>query len=610
MDDEAAPNAPTAPSADDMPVRRRVPLFGVLFLVLVAVIGAAFWWSSQKDDVTASFEEYVTIPDTPFTVVSVPASAGQAPYTIASVKGPAGAIALSLPSTRVAGRVLDAVTAAGLDPMEAQVVRTTQTSVADDGTLAPYITISLLQDTGYYEVLGMSPDGAALWYTPPILQLPRDLSTGSDWSNEGLTVDVAPFTFSGTVEGVGVVGEDVAAYDGRTGCLDLRTTMDQQIPGAEGYVVESMSTWCPGLGAIVSENVRDGVVTRLAEPGEVTWPEPGPAVPVVGRPAGTTLPFPIGVTAIQRPPVSVPGALVVLNSPSGDLVEFTAGEAPEAPMPDESRVLWMQHPGGTALEVVAAGDRLLVTTSLRQLQSYDLAGRLRWSVDLPDIASGEPVALGSTVAVALVDGTVRGFASETGDATWTARLSDVIIASPVVAGDRIIAADAAGYVIAVDETGREAWSASLESVEDPLSPLDDGSVLIPQTTGDITLLDAAGDQVWSIAPPDSGVSGRGVRWDDVIVLPTGGGLRGLASDDGEVLWTRADLLDAQVTPGGLATAGGAVVRVSAGGDVTEIRQVQEPNGSSPARLFLATLGGEWVTVSPSGAMTFLGVADE
>ncbi len=600
-------------STDDIgrrSVRSAAVLAGTLFLVLVVALASAFLWASRPVDVTGSFEEFVTVPDTPFTAVSEPATSTLPPYTIASLKGPAGVIALSLPSAAVGGRVLDAVAAAGLDPLTAQVVRTTQTAVDADGVMTPYITISLIDESGYFDVLGMSTDGNALWYSPPILQVPSDLSTGSTWESEGLTVDVAPFTLTGSVKGPATVADDVDGYDGRAGCVDLRTSLDQEIPGAEGYSVERLTTWCPGLGAIASTSLLDDVVTRLADPADIAWPEMAALSAPVPRDPGTVLPLPIMGAAVSRAPLSVPGALVALNSSTDDVVQFTAAAPPEPPQEDASRVLWLQHPGGAVLALAVGGDRILVTTSLRQLQSYDLAGRLRWSVPLPDVASGEPVVLGDTVAVALLDGTVRGFSLDSGAMRWTSRLSDVVLSGPVVAGDLIVVADTAGYVLAVEEDGTEAWSTSLEPVEDPLSAFDDGSVLIAQTSGDITLLDSSGDPRWSIAPPDGGVTGPGVRWGDVIALPTDGGLRGVAAVDGDLRWTLGDIVDAQVTSSGLVAAGDRVVSVTPDGVPTEVVQVREADGSAPSRLFLATLGTEWVAVSQSGAMTVLGVRDE
>lgn len=601
--------------ADDetqQPKQVRGPLAPFLgFAVLVVVLAGAFVLVSRSEPADRTLvEQMLDVEDVPLTVVADPPSETQAPFTITTLVAPAATLALSVPGFQAAQQLLTAVEAAGLEALEATAVRSTLTSVDTSGSPNPYITLGLLTDEGYFDVVGLTPDGNALWYTPAVLQLATDLTPGATWTSEGLTLDFAPFTFTGEVLGPARVEEEVAGFDGRAGCLDVRSELVQEIPGAEGYTTERRSTWCPGLGSIVSENLIDGVITRLALPSEANWPALlAPPVPQT-RPAGTQLAFPVAVTAITRQPLSTASGLVVVNSTLGDLALVTVGEPSEAGLADSSTLRWMQHPGGTVVGTALDDDAdIYVTTSLQVLRAFDDAGRMRWSVDLPDIASGAPVTVGDVVVVALVDGTMRGFDRATGAARWVVRLSDVIAVSPVRAGDVVVAADTSGYVVAVDERGRERWSASVDPVDSPLSGFDDGSVLLAQTSGALALYDASGDERWSVAPPDSDVLSPAAKWAGVVAVPTSGGLLGLSAETGEVLWSLPELVRARVTPIGLATAPGKVYRVGEDGTASVIAEITEVDGSEPTSLYLAQLGAEWVAVTQQGAMTFLGVSD-
>ena len=580
-----------------------------VFLVVVAVLGAAFVLASRTTSVGTAVEELVVGPDAPFTFVSDPASSTQPPFTNATVAGPAALLALSLPGNVASAKVFDAMSALGLDPAEAQVVRSTITAAGSDGALAPYITMGVITQDGFYDIVGSSPDGRTVWYSPPMLQVPADLSTGSASTNAGLTLDVAPFTSTITVDGPTQVPVDVAGYDGREGCLALSSVLTQEVPDGDGYTTSRRAVWCPGLGAVSSEDLAAGVVTRLAEPADAQWPALADPEPPRMRAAGTSLPFPVPVTVVSRPPLTVPGGMVVVNDAPQDIALVTVAEPREEAFEDTSTLTWLQHPGGSVIGVATSDDRILVTTSQRALQSFDLAGRMRWTAGLPDVASGAPAAFGSVVAVALVDGSLRGFDAVTGSPAWTVRLSDVITQPPVRSGDHVIAADTSGYVVAVDEAGVAQWSYSAGRL-DSLSALSDGSVLVGRAGDGLTRLGANGEERWTVSFPDGQLTAPGAIWGDVVVLPTDGGLRGLAVDDGSVLWTRSDLKDLRVTDIGLAVAADRVLRVDPDGSVALVAELPRPDGPVVDVAFLARLGSEWVAVGDTGTITFLGVTDE
>ena len=580
----------------------------VVFLVIVAGIGAAFVLASRTPTAVTEVQQLVVTSDAPVTFVTDPASSAQPPFTNATVAGPAASLALSLPGSVASARIFDAIAALGLDAAETQAVRSTVTAVTSEGVLSPYITVGIITEGGYYDIVGTSVDGSTLWYSPPLLQVPADLTAGSTWTSEGLTLDVAPFTSTGTVDGPAEVPDEVAGYGGRDDCLTLSTVLDQQIPDGEGYTAARRTVWCPGLGAVHSEDLADGVVARLAQPGDVPWPPVAEPRAPGTRDVGTSLPFPVPVTVISRPPVSMPGGMLMVNDAAQDLASVTVGAVRDGVTGDSSTLAWLQHPGGTVLGASIDTDRIRVTTSQRALQSFDFAGRMRWTASLPDIAAGAPAAVGAVITVALVDGTLRGFDAATGEPLWSVRLSDVITLSPVRVGDLVVAADTSGYVVAVEDAGALRWARSVDSVES-LSALSDGTLLIGQSSGLLTLLGADGDERWTVSVPDARVVDPGVLWGDVIALPTDGGLRGLSVDDGSVLWTLEDLRDARVTEVGLVVDGDHVRRVDSAGRSTLVTTLVEPDGSGPTEAFLVRLGTEWVAVSRLGTITFLGVTD-
>jgi outer membrane protein assembly factor BamB len=579
------------------------------FLALVLGLGAVFALSSRAPSPGTVVEQMVVVPDTPLTFVADPVSSAQAPFTIATVTGSAASLALSLPGSLASSKVFEAVNALGLDPGAVQAVRNTLTSVNADGSPVSYLTVGILTDDGYSDILNVTPEGRTLWYSPPMLQLPTNPTPGSTWTSTGLTMDVAPYSITGTVIAPAELTAE-GALAGRLECIDVLTSVEQAFPGEEVVSTASRTSWCPRLGSVELENLLNGVVLRLADPADVQWPSAVGPPPPQTRDAGTNLPFAIPVTVITKPPLAVPGGLVITNDAVKDIAGVTVGPVPDDGGPDGSSLTWVQHPGGTVMGMATGSERIFVTTSERSLQSFDEAGRLRWDRRLSDVAAGAPLPTESLVVAGLVDGSLRAFDAASGAPAWTVRLSDVISVSPVLAGDLVVAADAAGYVIAVDGAGAARWSHSGESVES-LSALSDGSILVGQSTGNLTLLDAKGNERWTVFLPDGWVSSPGVLWGDVIVLPTSGGLRGISATDGAVLWNRDDLRRAMVNDVGLVAVVDRVVQVDATGRVTPIVELVAPDVFVPDRAFLAQLGREWVAVSQTGTITFLGVpADE
>ena len=578
------------------------------FLGLVAALAVLFGLASRADQQQQGYLAYVETSDAPIVVVVDPPAETQMPYTVSHVIGGAVSIAVSVPGEQAGTLVLSAIALAGLDPETAKVARSISTGSRPDGTPNTYISLSLVTDAGYQEFLGVGTDGSVLWNDPPITTLPADLTPGTSWDGDGLTNAFAPFTYKGEVLDSLQLQSPPGPLPSLDGCLDVKTRVDQEVPEGDGFVIARVTTWCPGWGSVASRLEVGGVFTRLGSPGEVDWPSVTFAPPLP-QPPGTQQAFPMSVAAISRPPLTGDAGLVVVNDIQGDLVAFTAGAPPEDGSPPRSQVTWMQHAGGQVLGVAGDDDQVFVTSSQRALLSFDEAGRLQWSTLLPDAAVGSPAVLGGVVAVAVIDGTLRGFDAATGVPAWTVRLSDVVTESPVATSQGFIAADSAGYIVSVGADGAVRWAGSLSSVDGPLSALPDGSVLVPQSVGTLTLLSAEGAERWSMTPEDGSQVSPAVQWGEVLAVPTDAGILGLALDSGELRWVIGTQTNAYLQPGGLVAGAGQVLKVAADGSTEVIADVREVDGSEPQALYLAQLGEEWVAVTWYGAMTFLGSLD-
>jgi outer membrane protein assembly factor BamB len=575
------------------------------FLMATGVMGAGFAVATTGESAPEGYLAYALIDDAPFEVIYDPPAPGTEPRTDAIVTGSVASVALSLPNLEATQLIFQAAEQEGIDPIEGRAQRITSTGARPDGSLSPFITVALLLDRGYAQVLGMTVDGSLLLsYDPPLLQLPADPSPGQTWSVEGLTAGFAPYSLSGTVLAEREVSLPPGLVSDSAACIDVRTRLDQGIPNSEGYIVETVAVWCPGRH-IVASLTDSGDRLRQALPEEVVW-GPAEVPPLAEQPPGTALSLPILSALVRRPPVSVPGGVIMANDQIRDILRVSVVDSASGTSAGLSTVTWLQHPGGSVLGIDADSDRILVTTSSRVLAGYDHAGRLRWSIRLADVAAGSPVVIGDTVAVALVDGTLRGFAVDTGAARWVQRLSDVVTESAVRVDDMVVAADSAGYVVAVDEQGAIRWAGGLDPVAGPLSALSDGTVLIPQSRGVVTRLDAAGDEMWSSFGIEGRINAASALWGDVIALPTSDGLLGLDQNSGDVTWVLPEITSGHLGSPGLVATGDRVLVVSDSGDVTVLADgLVEMDGAEPINLFVTRLGDQWIAVTRGGRITFL-----
>lgn len=556
-------------------------------VVVAAVAVGTFAWAAPRADAPVGFRAYLDATGAPLTIeVTPPELASGGPITATSslagfLKGISG-----IPNRTIAASV--ASEAEMLGGSEAvQILRSMSASVNDDGTTGSLFSVSIVSDSGLHKVAEMNFTGQAFWYSPPVMELPADVTPGSTWSGSGSVNGIATYEVAGRIEASEIPD-----------CLVAATTMQLLIEGSDPIVYDLRTTWCRGLGSTDSVDVTSGrVVSVVPAPAPQDLPH---AQPAAASAYPDPLPLPFLRPSIHLPAHVVGDMLVTVNSATEDIVatplappasaeEGSSGE-PATSLP----IGWMQHPGGAVLGVASDGQSLFVTTTERTVMSFDRAGGLKWSTGTPDVSAGAPVVAGDQVVVATLDGSVHAFDRATGERKWTRTMSDAVVSDPVVAGARVVVADIAGQVMAFERDGETAWSNEVGPVTRPVSALPDDSVLIGDDAGSVHRLAVDGAVLWSgvLAGP---VTGLASMTGGVIVLPTTSGLQGLGLDSGDELWRLDDWSGALVWghPSGVAvTKGDRLAVVAADGAMSSVTTLVEPDGEPVSEAQVVVFSGQ------------------
>lgn len=515
-------------------------------------------------------------------VVRVAPDEGTGPITVSSAEsGPLGALS-GIPSVTLTAAIAELAVPYGDD---ISVLRSMNASAGTDGTQSAGLTVYFISDEGLLKAGERGSSGVDLWFDPPIVELPADLSPGATWVGEGEVSGVATYKVEGTVED-----------DTDPECI--RTVVATTL-AIDGDILDSSTvanTWCLGRGSVRAENLTTGTTFALSD--DLT------ALPLRPSP-GAVAPQSLGALPLLSPRVLLPpslvgDALIMVNSASEDLLSVST-------VPDEDGVLavpWLQHPGGDILGLAGDAESIYVTTTGRVVTGFDRAGRLRWSTATPDVSAGGLVVVGDTVAVALLDGSVVGLSATDGQVRWEWRSGDSIATAPVRTRELIVVADIAGEVTALTADGVIAWSASSGPLPEPVSALADGSVLVADRDGLLTHIDADGLVTWTSTSPES-MTSTAESVGSVLAIPTGQGLVGRSTVDGSVVWTASDWPNATVARVGdsvLVTSGSRVGVVDADGTVSTIAEVSEPDGVPAEELRVVEIAGVPVVVTLNGTV--------
>jgi len=404
----------------------------------------------------------------------------------------------------------------------------------------------------------------AFVFDPAIVLLPAEVRPGDTWSSSGdaalgglltYTADFAALTADGPF--TDLEGREIPLTGG---CLGVESTV--RIAGVdEGFsttLVDS-TVWCPGRGSVWSSGTVDGQPTGQFElrPGALmaVTPTAAPVQPwseVVDE--GSTLqtgqnlsleirdPF-FGSSEVTgqyfaTPSVTPDGRLITVNDRGDDVQVWSLGAS--------SAVLsWFGHPGGTVVSVAAVGDRVIATTSRRQVVAYDSIGRRLWSWAADELVVSPAVAAPSSdgappdIVVAARSGTVTRLDAVTGAARWSLSLGADALATPVVANGLVLIADERERLTALDvATGAVVWRHELGIVARlAADPAGDLAVTMLES-GEVTALELDdGTERWSIGY--RGLAHGLVVTAKTVVIVTDEVTIGIAARSGTSQWRSA-----------------------------------------------------------------------
>lgn len=571
---------------------------GASLVVTAGAIGA-FAWVAPHEAAPTGFRAYLGAGLGPQVLDVTPADLAMGgPITSSSSQSGFLSSISGIPSQTVAATVLSAADSLGITDT-AHVLRAMSSSVTDEGPISSNFYVALVDDAGLLKVAEMGSGGFTLWYSPPAVELPADVSVGSTWVGEGSVNDIARYEIEGSIE-----------HGDTDDCIVALTTTALIIEGADPIETKLRSTWCLGKGSTKSVNVDTGraveVLTQI--PVERLADVSPPSTPTYTAP--TSLPF-LSPTVLLKADVAG-DVLVMTNSSSEDVVAITLTPPPVDPddpdtaPPDLSvlRVAWMQHPGGEILGLTGDGQNSYLTSTTRAVMSFDRAGGLRWNSTTPDVSGGSPAVFGDLVVVATLDGSVFAFDRGTGAEKWSRTMSDAVVSDPVVSGSNVVVADIAGQISAFNASGETVWTAGAAAVTRPLTAFSDGSVLVGDDGGTLSLVAANGSEVWSSSLAGEIVGSARVT-SGVVVVPTKAGLQGFDLVDGRERWRKEAWANAQVWTigdGVAVTQGDRLASLSADGTLTPEQTVVEPDGDSVTDMQVVEIAGLFSVLTSGGGL--------
>ena len=224
-------------------------------------------------------------------------------------------------------------------------------------------------------------------FRPALLELPTNVAPGMRWSTSGIALDGGGSTdYHHEAEAAAV--SDPARSEQGCVLVHSRTTLR--------VTHHHTALWCPGEGLVEGSAPMGTDVEPLPDG---TWPFTlrTPATPHWPTHGRTTTPelvhrdatFGLEPSPNDLPPltaVTSGGTLVAVDPNGGGLTGWVARD-------DQLAAAWWAHPGGVALSLTVLDNRVLVTTSERQMVAYAENGRRLWSHRMPDLVPGGVTAL-------------------------------------------------------------------------------------------------------------------------------------------------------------------------------------------------------------------------
>lgn len=475
-------------------------------------------------------------------------------------------------------------------------------------------------DAGVRLVLSLGPANSFI-FQPGIVVLDHAVRRGASWAGEGEGWWVAAPAAGQRPEDSVIAIHYSARYAATEprdstladladdGCLQVDGEVEltnSADPGAGSILLEDATLWCPGRGAVASVSSVDGgapVRTLPADAPAFAADEAGDASPAwpqewAARSASVSLVDPLfGESAVALAPALEPvdlgGMIAVAEVNTGSVGLYVRSGA----RLERTALL---HPGGDVTTLGAVDGLLLAATTQRRVVAYDARGMRRWSAPISDVIVAPPIA-GAKGAVLLagLDGRVRSLDVRTGREQWSTTVSGDALDHLVRSGDRVIALDRTGRIVALNLTdGTVEWSAEEENVDTLTATAE--AVYVARDNGIIRLDAATGVQAWS-SQVGTGADVVAVVADAVVVL-SWSEVVAFDVEAGAELW-RAIGADRGVTDGAaLVLDGRGPTRVvGPAGEVIEELRIA-PEGAGSARFLVGAADGVWIVDSISGAV--------
>lgn len=431
---------------------------------------------------------------------------------------------------------------ANLDDTSLQWRRERETSSA--GTFTRMRTLSA---TGLATTVEVGERSATMW-KPGRLDLPADITDGSQWESTGQFTEFDPATQTPTNVGR-YQARGNAKRDGACLVVTRNETRNQD-------TTTTTETWCPGKGVVARITV-DGTASTLTDwsPGAppaaagTTWADPS-TWRAATRPVITPAP---AVLTVSRAPVQVGDRVVATQDLSGDLIAIDDAAGPSV----------VGHPGGQITAIAPFGDSVIAASTRRTLTSFNADGTWQWTTELPDVVRLPLARLGPDQLIAAdLAGNVHAVNGQTGTIAWTWGADNGITAAPASSPGLIVVADDSSRLVALNSHGQLAWQ---QELTEPAQAVATGNQLVAAATPyRLGIYDKSGNPIRGFELADN--THELMVADGWVIRRSTHGLYGYSP--GGDSWQR-DITDATMVSDGhvivIAQADGAVFALSAAG---------------------------------------------
>lgn len=355
-------------------------------------------------------------------------------------------------------------------------------------------------------------------FSPALLELPGDVHAGQRWTSQGRAL-ADPTTRLLGYANSSSADQPPDRADAAAGCLQVRSTTtlqpeagaDPDGDAASNNRWTEINLWCPDRGVVASSGNFRGTAfafTRLGS--NPTVDLTSAALTEATAPSVDPRTWKHGPLRLEGGDdtfgdldgeVSTSGHLLARDSTGAVHVLNSGGRDVNTLTPLDTGQLWAHgwlHPGGSVTGLAATGRLVVTATSERRLHSYDYAGRLHWSAQLPDLAVTSPVVLPhGRLLVATISGDVLAFDTRTGAQLWRQRVSGSIDSMPSVGDGVVLIGTAEGSLIALNvRDGVQLWQRDVATVG-PQSVITDG-LAVSSTYGQLQARDVhTGTLRWS-----------------------------------------------------------------------------------------------------------------